>query len=61
MQTAKHPLLGAASTVAAHGEIHSNPVNPCPRVVEELDLFPVSAGTDERLLGEFLRQVAITH
>jgi hypothetical protein len=61
MQTAKHPLLGAASTMAAHGKIHSNSVEPCPRVVEVLDLPPVSAGTDERLLGEFLRQVTITH
>jgi len=61
MHTAQHPLLGAASTMAAHGEIHSNSVEPGPGVVEVLDLSPVSAGTDERLLGEFLRQMAITH
>jgi hypothetical protein len=61
MPTGKHPLLGAASTTAAHGEIHSNSVEPCPRVVEVLDLSPVSAGTDQSLLGEFLRQRAITN
>jgi hypothetical protein len=61
METAQQPLLGAASTMAAHGKIHSNSVEPCPRVVEVLDLPPVSVGTDQSLLGEFLGQVAITH
>jgi hypothetical protein len=60
MQALQHPLLGAAATMAAHGEVHRDAVKPGTRSVQVLDLVPVSTGPDQGLLGEFLGEVAIT-
>jgi hypothetical protein len=59
--TSEHPLLGAASAVAAHGEVYSNAVQPRRWTVEPANLLPVAADADQCLLGDFLGEVAITN